>query len=394
MQDLRSRPEIDLLLLCARNAPAPDATARVEELLHAGIDWDFFLSLASRHGALPLVYRRLNESFPTLVPENQLSRFRERYRRNAARNLFLTCEMSRVIDALKQAGIEAIPYKGPAVAVAAYGDTALRQFLDLDILVRPRDVRRATALLVREGFTPHFNLKNAREQEAFLRLSYVQLFTRAEDQLAIELHWNVAPRFFNFPLNVERLWEYDGKLTLAGREVRAVAPELLVLLLCAHGNKDLWARLEWVCGVDALIRREHGVDWGRLLREAESLGSLRILLLGLSLSKDLLETPLPAQVSRLIDATPAVAALGAIVRRRMFVDEPRLPTLLEQVGFHTRSKDDLQSRLIYCARLALTTTPVDWAAINVPPSLSFVHALARPFRLAKKYLAHPARRAS
>jgi hypothetical protein len=391
---LRSHPETELLLLCARHAPAPDATARAEEMLRAGIDWDSFLSLASRHGALPLIYRRLNESFSTCVPENQLSRFRERYRRNAARNLFLTCEMSRVLDALERAGVEAIPYKGPAVAMAAYGDTALRQFLDLDILVRPRDVSRATVLLVREGFTPHFDLKNAREQEAFQRLSYVQLFTRADDAVAIELHWNVAPRFFNFPLRVERLWEYDGKLTLAGRQARAIAPELLVLLLCVHGNKDLWARLEWVCGVDALIRRERGLAWGRLLKEAESMDAQRILLLGLFLAQDLLAASLPAEVVHMIDATPAVAALGATARRKMFADEPRLPTLLEQVKFHLRSKDSLRDRIIYCARLALTTTPVDWAAINVPPSLSFVHALVRPLRLAKKYLASPARRAS
>jgi hypothetical protein len=391
---LHSRPEIELLLLCVRNSRVPDANARAEELLRAGIDWDFFLSLASRHGVLPHIYRRLSESLTASVPESQLSRFRERYKGNAARSLFLTCEMCRILEHFERAGVEAIPYKGPAVAVAAYGDATLRQFLDLDIIVRPRDVSRAAALLVRDGFTPHFEFKNAREQEAFQRLSYVQLFTRADDDVAVELHWNVAPRFFNFPLNVERLFEFDGTLTLAGRRVRAIAPELLVLLLCAHGNKDLWARLEWVCGIDALIRRTQDLNWDRLLTEAESLGAQRILLLGLCLSNDLLDTSLPAEVCRQIDATHAVGALAATVRRKMFVEEPRLPMLLEQVRFHTRSKDRLRDRFTYCARLAVTTTPVDWAAVNVPPSLSFIHALVRPLRLAKKYLASPARRAS
>jgi hypothetical protein len=78
----------------------------------------------------------------------------------------------------------------------------------------------------------------------------------------------------------------------------------------------------------------------------------------------------------------------------MFAEVARASTLAEQLRFHTRSKDGVRDRLTYCARFALTTTPVDWGSRDLPPSLSFVHALVRPFRLARKYLFAPARRAS
>ncbi|MFL6227561.1 MAG: nucleotidyltransferase family protein [Pyrinomonadaceae bacterium] len=391
---MSARPEIDLLLCCARRHLTRQASARAEGLLRAGIDWDYFLSLASRHGVMPLVYRRLCDSFGANVMAEQLQGFRERYKANAAHSIFLTGELLRLLDSFERAGIEAIPYKGPALAVAVYGDVALRQFLDLDIIVRPRDVGRATEVLKRAGFAPHFALKNVREEEAFLRLSYVQLFRRAADAVAIELHWGVAPRFFNFPFPIERLWEHNTHLSLGGSEVRAIAPETLLLLLSVHGNKDLWARLEWVCGLDALINRETDLDWQAVLTEALRLGALRILLLGLALSSELLDTPLPEEVSRRVAGSTAVASLASLVRRTMFDEEARVPTLREQVSFHTRSKDTLGARLTYCSRLLLTTTPVDWSAVGVPPSFSFVHLLVRPLRLMKKRLLSPARRAS
>jgi hypothetical protein len=390
---LNTHPEIELLLRCSRSRATPETARRIEALLRGGVDWALFTSLSLRHGVMPLVYRRLRDSFAPLVPPGALSRLAGRYKQNAARNLFLTGELLRALDALEAEGFEPIPYKGPALACEAYGDTALRQFIDLDILVRPRDAWGASAALERAGFEPHFKLRGARERAAFLKLSYVQLFTRPGDRLAVELHWGVAPRFFNFPFRIERLWESGERLTLAGRSVRAVAPELLILLLCVHGNKDLWARLEWVCAIDALLTREPRPRLETVSGEAQAHGASRVLLLGLALAHGLLETPLPRAVLKEIEAAPAVARLAATVREQMFADDPKLPTLAEQVRFHTRSKDGLRDRAIYCARLALTTTPVDWAATDLPPSLSFARPFVRPLRLMKKYLAHPVRRA-
>jgi hypothetical protein len=391
---LITNPEIELLLCCSRSRTTPETARRIEGLLRGVVDWELFTSLSLRHGVMPLAYRRLKGSFADAVPPSRLSRLAELYKQNAARNLYLTGEMLRALDALEGAGVEPIPYKGPALAREAYGDTALRQFVDLDILVRPRDVWEASAALEREGFEPHFRLRGEREQAAFLRLSYVQLFTRPGDGLAVELHWGVAPRFFNFPFRIERLWESCGRLTVAGRSVRAVAPEFLILLLCVHGNKDLWARLEWVSALDALLTREPQFDAETLLREAGAHRATRVLLLGLALARDLLETPLPPAVLKMIEATPAVARLAADVRKQMLDDEPGVPTLGEQVRFHTRSKDGLRDRAVYCARLALTSTPVDWAAAGLPASLSFARPFVRPLRLMKKYLLSPARRAS
>ncbi|HVF48441.1 MAG TPA: nucleotidyltransferase family protein [Pyrinomonadaceae bacterium] len=369
---------------------SPAQAARVRELLRGELDWDELLRVSVRHGVMPLVCKHLTGAFAALVPEKALRDFRHHFEMNAARNLYQTGELCRILRLFESQGIEAIPYKGPALAVCAYGNVALRQFVDLDILVRPRDVTRASALLAADGYEPHFKL-SAAEEKAFMRLSYVQLFTRDAGQRAVELHWAIAPRFFSFPLQTERLWQRAETVKLAGKEVRAPAPDDLLLLLCVHGSKDLWERLEWVCGIAELTRSGREIEWARLFEHAQELGSLRMILLGLSLAHTLLDAPLPPEVLRRIEDDKNIEPLNRLVRARLFAENHRAAGVKETAVFHLKTREHLRDRVRYCARLALTTTPVDWASVRLPRSLAFVYYVLRPFRLMKKYVLSPSR---
>lgn len=388
---MSTRKEIELLLCCARLGLGASQQARVRALLGEDLDWDFLFVMSMRHGLMPLLYRHLSVEFSDAVPVAQLKKFREHYRHNAARNLYLTGELCRILKQFEHEGIEAIPYKGPALAVAAYGDIALRQFIDLDILVRPRDVRLASRLLVEQGYESHFNI-DERQEAAFLRLSYVQLFTRDEGRSAVELHWTIAPRFFSFPLKTEQLLERARTITLAGtQEAHAPATEDLIMMLAVHGAKDLWERLEWVTSIAELCM-QGDIDWPRLFKQASAHGGRRMLLLGLFLAHELLETPLPEDVWRKVAAEPSIDMLGAEVKRRLFHEGESDTSLRRKISFHLRTKERRRDRARYCALFALTTTPVDWSLAPLPPALSFVYYVLRPFRLAKKYMFSPSRR--
>jgi hypothetical protein len=76
------------------------------------------------------------------MPAEWLARLRMQYMMNAARNMKMTAELLRILDALKEAGIKAMPLKGPVLAQQLYGDVALRQFSDLDILVAREDANK------------------------------------------------------------------------------------------------------------------------------------------------------------------------------------------------------------------------------------------------------------
>jgi hypothetical protein len=129
----------------------------------------------------------------------------------------------------------------------------------------------------------------------------------------VDLQWRLVDPCFSFPLDDERLWEGMRSVSLAGAAVRSFAPEVLLLMLCAHGAKHAWQRLLWVCDVAELIRAHPAIDWEKAKDHASAAGGRRMLALGLCLARELLETPLPDDVSRDIASDCVVMSLVAQV---------------------------------------------------------------------------------
>ena len=247
------RPEAALLLACAH--PGRDTT-HPEELGTWGrdaLDWPLLLQTALQHGVMPLLHRSLLSTSPEAVPIDIRQQLQEAFYVNAGRNLFLSRELLTLLRLLEAQGIAAIPYKGPVLATTAYGSLALRQFSDLDVLVRPQDARRARDVLLAHGYQRLDHRSTART-EPWYRLRKVYELVRADGQILVELHWAITSWTFFFPLHAARLWERLETASLLETPVRSLAREDLLLLLCVHGAKHHWSRLGWICDVAALLQ--------------------------------------------------------------------------------------------------------------------------------------------
>jgi len=64
----------------------------------------------------------------------------------------MTQHLLKVLDLLTGSGVEAIPFKGPVLAVQAYGDLLMRSFVDLDILIHAKDLSRVSKILIDQGY--------------------------------------------------------------------------------------------------------------------------------------------------------------------------------------------------------------------------------------------------
>ncbi len=158
-----------------------------------------------------------------------------------------------------------------------------------------------------------------------------------------------------------------------------------MLVLCAHGAKHLWERLEWICDVAELLRRVPLSDGDGLLERARALGAERMLLLGLRLAVDLLGAPLPERLQRNVAANPVVAALAEQVRERLFRHTPgALPDPWELRAFHLRVRERWRDRARYVWYVVTTPNAADWRIVRLPPSLSVLYYALRPLRLALK----------
>jgi len=391
-------PEAELLLCCARTCLDAESAERIRDLLQEDIDWAYLIQTALRHGVMPLLSRSLYTVCPEAVPRAILDQLRDHFRANTLRNFFMTEELLKLLNLLEAHGTPAIPYKGPILAASVYGDLSLRQFSDLDILVRQQHVPRAKELLISQGYQPQTQLNGAQET-AYLPSHREYKFVRDDGRVRVELHWRIAAHWqipSSFPLDPEHLWERNEQVSLAGATVRNLSPEDLLLILCVHGSHHHWERLEWICDVAELIRVHQGMDWRQVIEQASRLGSERMLFLGLFLANDLLRTALPEEVVQRLQADPVVKSLAAQVREWLFREADGGLELSEESTFFIRMRERLWDRVPYyllylCAylRTAMTPNVKDRALLPLPGFLSFLYHLLRPIRLVREYGLRP-----
>jgi hypothetical protein len=333
---------------------------------------------------MALLYRHLNRVGSGDVPPEVLDRLRQSFLENNLQNLFKTGELLKVLDVLGAHGIAAIPYKGPTLAALAYGNLALREFDDLDLLIPESDILRARDLLIAQGFRPGYTLTRA--QEAASLKSTRQLHVVSADGLLVELHAGVAYRDFGFRLDPEGLWQRLEPVSLLGKEVLTFSAEDLLLILCAHGAKHCWVSLGWVCDISEFIRRRgEKIRWDVVMGQAREQHAVRLLLLGLALAGGLLQAPVPDGVGAMVRADPVIPGLVEQVCRWLFRETNGLPGLLERARFFLQARERFRDGARFCLSLALVPQISDWEVLSLPSYISFIYILIRPMRLASKY---------
>jgi hypothetical protein len=309
-------------------------------------------------------------------------RLRAKFRENATRNVLLAGELVRIAHLFEEAGVEPLAYKGPALAVQAYGNLSLRRFIDLDVIVRRRDVARAGELLLSLGFAKPAGLTPAHEK-FLLRRQHNLAFTGDRGKLTVELHWEVSPApFASVPLG-EGTWERASTVALHGVEVKCPAPEDLLLALAVHGTKHLWERLAWVCDVAALLNSQATLDWDFVLRRARVSRVERMLYLALRLARGLLGTKLPEGVLAETD-DPFVSRLSSEAALALFTEAKYEPAgFVRNVRFNLRARGRIVEKVAYLRHI-FTPTEGDLTSVSLPAGASFLYYFLRPLRLALK----------
>src|SRR5205085_9266199 len=130
------------------------ALARIDRLTESPLDWKRIESLATRHRIRALLYKHL-KSFGQRrgIPPATWKDLEGHALSLRARNPKQANELVRIIKILRNENISALPFKGPALAAHLYGDVAFREFSDLDLLVRKKDLLRTKLLLVHNKFS-------------------------------------------------------------------------------------------------------------------------------------------------------------------------------------------------------------------------------------------------
>ena len=369
-----------LLACCAVDHAASDADRQA--LIERGIDWPRLIQLADHHGVTPLVYQALRGT--ESVPPSTLETLGNHYQHNARKNLQFTAELFRVLDCLDSHSIPAIPLKGPVLAETVYRDLALRDFSDLDVLVRREDVRKAKTALGALGYAVNAQLSEA-EERAYLAAGYEYTFDGPAGRNLLEIQWDILPRFYAVKFDCRELFQQTRTVPVCGRALRTLSPEDLLLTLCVHAGKHAWIRLCWLRDIAGAVQSQT-IDWTGLERQARKLGIARIVGVSLWLAHRLLHANVPDMARNLWNADPEIERLSEEVLRGLPDAEAYNPESLQYFQLMMRLRERRSDQFRFLWRLAFTPGVGEWRVIRLPAPLFPLYRVVRMFRLGARML--------
>lgn len=389
-------PEVELMVCCAHTHLDEASTQRIQVLLQQPINWQRFVQLCQLHAVLPLIYTHLHNRFAEAVPPEVLVSLRLLFHQRLFHNLRLSRELVNLLTLFKAHGISAIPFKGAVLATSAYGNLSLRMFADLDILISPSDAVKARDLLQSQGYFARQSpwlFTSEQDDLAQLKSQGECTFVHPNSEIGIDLHTRlIAGTLFDLSSGFESFCDRVQPVTIANHTTHSFCPEDLLIFLCVHGTKELWARLGWICDVAEVLRSSPDLDWDVVWREAHRLRVEKMLLLGLLLVQRVLSVETSTWIQ--IEVTPEIQQLAEQVYRRIYDQPERLPKGLtwERFRFHWTAMSGLRDRLRYSLQgaIAVTIVPLfnlfrpsyrDHNFFPLPQAFYFCYFFVRPIRL-------------
>lgn len=363
---------------------SPAVAGEIRSLAAGPLNWSSLLADASCHSVTPLLAKQLSLIAGDALSPSQLGELKDLARAAAVRNLTFTAELIAILDLFRSEGLQAIPYKGPVLAAQAYGDFTLREFEDLDLILRQKDMPKANRLVANLGYRAKYPWTLSLAADASL-IPGEYCYRNESRRVLIDLHTERTLRHFPLPPDIDALARRLVRVSLSGHAIETFGPEDGLSLLCIHGSKDFWERISWIADVAEFVQGHARLDWDQVIRHAESLHALRMIHLGLVLAMGFFDLPLPSEILRRVEADEVAGVLATEIEQRILHYDTNSLSATARFRFRRRMLEGFFDGWRYSARLAVSPADEDWEMIRLPRALTPLYVALRPLRLLLKY---------
>jgi hypothetical protein len=372
-----------LLVACGRHAAGLTNADEVRGVAETIGDWADVERRASAHGLVPWLARALspadgvqNEAHASIIVAANAS---------AARTLGQVRRLTELVASLADVGVTALPYKGPALSLQLYGDLALRQSVDLDLVVPLDAYDTARGALVRRGLPPRWGHSASQEHTLFAWLGHAP-FGHGDE--FVELHWRFADKRFPFALRADEVLRRAQQVRVAGRMLPLMAADDLLAALSMHAARHLFERLEWVSGVTRLLVAAP-MNPASLMAHAERLRARRTLAVSVHVAARLLDFPLDDAWRHALADDPTAQPLAERMVQELEAHELRDEPWVQGAALVRRYGglvDTRMDRVRLYLHAALDPTAKDQETVALPDALVPLQRVLRPVRLAGRYV--------
>lgn len=268
---------------------------------YLNLDWHRLSYMADFHNFKSIL-------FQLFLNRNQVSPINQSLhnycREIAVNNLFSSSEFVNISKLLDGKKIDYLPYKGHLFLKILFGGRQLRAIGDLDILVMPRNAKKALEIIINDGYNFHDlkaenNLTNTEIIEIVPNTFGMNETTMVKKVNGknhfIDFHWGFHYSFLPYQIDLEILFE--NKSTVIVNGVDCVAPSNyanFIMLTIHHGGRECYTSLKYIADLMGFMENlAEKIDWKEMLVELEKMKLKRPALVGFFLLQENFDYELP-----------------------------------------------------------------------------------------------------
>jgi hypothetical protein len=201
---------------------------------NTAINWQNFKEILSYHDLAPFAYLFLKNT-DIKIPQDLHELLKSTYYFSLMHNQRFWSEFLRILGVFTDKGVDLVPIKGTALLEELYEDLPIRPMVDIDLLVRRNDLKKAENIFVGLGYQKE--LLGLKEQY-WLNNQYHISFHGKEikDLPLVELHWGLdypRQRRIIYP----ELWARIREVERGGHKIKLLSPEDNFLSLTLHSRR-------------------------------------------------------------------------------------------------------------------------------------------------------------
>lgn len=231
------------------------------------VDWANFLRRIQLHGVASIIYKKMNETkIAGFMPTGKADELRTIYLRNVLDITRKYQGVAQIIGLLKEANIDFILLKGPALGNFVYETDVDRNFGDVDILITEKSWPKAKGLLIDSGYHP---LLGIMERAKGLTDNDVLEHTYfAKEPIGIEVQLDLLQLGMKM-IAPDDVWRTRQTIRICEQDVSIASNEFQLIHLLTHLNKHGFRRLIWCYDIYRLIGCKT-IDWAAFVDIAKT----------------------------------------------------------------------------------------------------------------------------
>jgi len=269
-------PANQLILLSAKLQLSAVELELLNDLIPQIQNWDSAVTNIIARQTAPLFFKKLPLlSNRDLIPVEATNKLQQAYYKSLSRGMVLYNAFEKVAEAFCCAtDIRVVVLKGIYLSEWLYGDIALRQFSDMDLLVSKDDAMQCLSILTELGFKPSDSAVTEFITEFIASKSEIVHYApMVINDVSVEIHIKLHRQSKHYDIKIESFLNNAEKLLLRNKPVYALELHDLLIHLCVHLDKHFrGGHVQFTSFndiVNLLEKYQHEIDWTLLVQRCD-----------------------------------------------------------------------------------------------------------------------------